>query len=1205
MSEIPPESKSGDSELVADTNDTPQVPHLSEDPSALHDAAELSEKHAASQEHIQPPPHSSERFEFEDNHSHNSHSHPQAYYGDDNDDSYDMEKGEVSPDEANPPRSLARRISEDFFHLMPRRHRTLDDPTPKREMLNATKRSFPNRAPGPPVRPYWYRFFHPWWFTDNLNLNGFIVILRDWIVSFTIIILMVCHKSVRWLGPSCYLGLVMSIVMPSGQLSIISAFVINVLLMLFIMTGWVGANIIPMRICNTYFYDRWTIKDFINDAIQQGLCSASLSQKELVDCVSEHASHGIYMKGSTSVVYAFWLGVVGVAHFYFKFKHPVYIPGAITGMIAACVSLVSSVHTPWFDAKEVGSTMLKPMGLALALNMLVAIIICPVTSSHQYMDMIKKEYAILASLIKFQRKFIAETRPSNEAEWLKFNTIEGLVLKSRSLFPVLAAMESSMPLEVCLTRYSLANYQSSKITIARLASMMSGFSMFYDSMENLRHAVLEYHKGDVETLTRQLSFVISGDKGSGKKRPKARDYRPVGAFETQHSMAGVLRDEWKRSSHHEGPHPSGTGVGGEDNGSTNEQQLTSEPPFSIDDLDHMMDTLDKISGPVLDSIAELMDVMVSWTDACNHFRTYAYFLPWMRRKRIALQQQKAQELLDVYERHKVVRDKFVADRYTIFSGAESGVLVSRVLQGSLYCGYVQEILHNLDFMVEEMIGLDTNQPVPHFVTGLGKFKQMKLFRMSVFTGTGDAEYNNETEAEQSTFNLSSTMAERRDPDALPARHMGHHIGGRVRGFYHYFRQTKWTVPVKGAIFVCIAAMPALFKHSHYWYYSNRLYWVIVMTFLSIAELAADNLYNIINRILHTFYAVIIAMVAWYISTGNGHGNSYGFAVTMGIIYIPLQFYREFHPIGSPVPTIVLVITHTLVVGISWVDGQGLSSYSIGVGWDVAWHRFVAVCCGIFIGSVCSYLPHPYTGKKAVRKMLSSVIHETGNLFCEVSSFAAEKMRNPQIQVDAKSDPIAAHINGIIMKLMGARRTSMIIKYEPELQGPWPAAVYKELIALLGEIVELYQHLYTILKRFKDPNFWLPHVLKCIGWRNQDLMSHYFAILYMSGSALERGVGLPEITPAHLLMEHVQMLDGQLYSLASDDGTDVIEGGISEQPDVVHERLQTSDGLQYISALSIANKIYDRMDRLLIQVKMIVGEQYGSHNYYLYDHLNTV
>lgn len=1133
--------------------------------------------------------------------------HPQQYYGDDQDDSYEMEKGESqSPEENEPqrPRSLARRISEDFFSLRPRRHRTVDDPTPRREMLNNTKRAFPNRPAGPPTHPFWHRFLHPWWFTEHLDLNGFIVIFRDWLVSFTIIILMVCHKSARWLGPSCYLGLVMSIVMPSGQLSIISAFVINILLMVFIMSGWVGANIIPMRICNTYFYDRWTVKDFMADVVQRGLCSSDLNKEQLMSCLNEAASHGIYMKGSTSAVYAFWLAATGVVHFYFKFKHPVYIPGAITGMIAACVSLVSSVHTPWFDAKQVGTGMMKPMGLALALNMVVAIIICPVTSSHQYMDMIRKEYMLLSSLIKFQRKFVSETRPSNESEWLKFSTIEGLVLKIRGLFPVLTAMESSMPMEVTITRYSLAHYQSAKITVSRLASMMSGFSMFYDSMENLRHAVLEYHKGDTKTLERQLSFVIGSDnKKSKPKKPK--DYRPVGAFETQHSMAGVLRDEWKRASTlHE---PAGS------------KAVSVDPPFSVEDLDHVMETLDKISGPILDSVAELLDTMVAWTDACNHFRTYAYFLPWMRKKRVALQQERAAQLVEVYERYKVVRDQFIVDRYTIFTGAEAGVLVSRVLQGSLYCGYLQEILHNLDFMVEQMIDMDHKQPEPHWVTGLGSYVQMSKFRMSVFTGAGDAKYSNETEAEQSTFSLKSTMAETRDPDAAPGQHVGHTVGGAIRSFYHFIIQTKFTVPVKGAIFVVLASFPALFKHSHYWYYSNRLYWVIVMTFLSVAELAVDNLYNIINRVLHTFYAVVIAMVAWYISTGNGHGNSYGYAVTMGIVYIPLQFYREFHPIGSPIPTIVLVITHTLVVGISWVDGQHLAAYSIGVGFKVAWHRFVAVCCGILIGSICSYVPHPYTGKKAVRKMLSAVIHETGNLFCEVSHFAAERMRNPRIVVDAKADPIAGHINGIIMKLMGARRTTMILKYEPEMQGPWPAAVYKELIALLGEIVELYLHLYTILKRFKDPEFWLPHVLKCIGWRNQNLMSHYFAILYMTGSALERGVGLPEITPAHLLMEHVQMLDGQLYSLANGNdwsslhqtdssempNPDIIEGVVNEPIDVPNERLKTSDGLQYISALSIANKIYDRMDRILIQVKMIVGEQYGSHNYYLYDHLNTV
>jgi hypothetical protein len=277
---------------------------------------------------------------------------------------------------------------------------------------------------------------------------------------------------------------------------------------------------------------------------------------------------------------------------------------------------------------------------------------------------------------------------------------------------------------------------------------------------------------------------------------------------------------------------------------------------------------------------------------------------------------------------------------------------------------------------------------------------------------------------------------------------------------------------------------------------------------------------------------------------------------------------------------MLCIAMCLVVSISWLDGQNPGAVYVGYGFTAAWHRYVTVCVGIVIGMICCNFPHPKSGKKAVRLIVASVVGNTGTLFCQVMTFAAEKLKHPGLVVDATDDPFSDNIEMCVLKLMGAKRLSGVIKYEPDLSGPWPRRSYMELLALCSELVELYAHLYFVIKRLEDVEKWLPEVIRCVGWDHPVLMSNFFSVVFMASTGLREGIGLPQMTPGHLYHEHAAVARKRLMDAN-------LQGPVN-----------TPDSATFLSAVSIANKIYDRMDRILVLIKAIVGEQYSHHDYYM-------
>lgn len=1006
------------------------------------------------------------------------------------------------------------------------------------------RRAYPNRPVPPKAKPYWHRFVHPIWITEHLDWDGFKVIFRDWLATFAMVVVEIVPYSREWFGSTIYLLPIMTYVSPSGQLSVPTAIITNIVMMLYIIFSWICGNILPMAISNRYFYGRLKKEDFANMLIEEGVCRAG---PLLESCLMNACEHGHFMKGNASVVYAFWFAVVCSVNFFLKFRDPVfYGNGAITGMIATAVCAQTSMHTPWVDIKFVGALMTKPMGVAFATNVFVAFAVFPFTAGFQYTTFVTKAFRGTAAVLRHQRDFLAKVRPSDPDAWLSFSKHEALVTQTRMLVPVLKITSGSLPLEVSFTRFQLASYPSFFITFARLTSTLAGITTIYDSLENARQAVIHLESENIDARSLALSI----------DHPKSR---PVGVFESRHSMSAVIQ---------------------------------STEPLSLEVLDETLAELDAICGPVLEAMQDMISFACEWIDAANHFRFYAIF-PWVARKHAQRQQHMAQQLVDK-------RTTF-ADALAAFKRAHSEhdekMTPFIALQKALYVEYVNELVRAVSTLLDALEDLDRTRPAPRLTTGLS-WRHLQLHRLAkMATTVGQAEALNENDAER---NLDNEMRKkprdspdypadaRRDPDHLPSQHLLHRIGYRVRKVYHFVIQNKYMVPVKSALFTLIPLLPCLIKQSHWWFYSHRVYWAVVMTNMSIAEYSADNLFNAVNRVVHTFYACVIGMVAWYISTGNGRGNYYGYGVVMGFIAFFSIAYREFIPPGrSYFPRIMLIIAMNLVLGISWYDGQDPTSVDIGVGFSAAWHRYVAVVTGIGIGTIASNVPQPKSGKKAIRRIISAVVSETAGIFCEVSDFSAKKMKHPELVVDAKKDKISGHVTTTVMQLMGARRLCGVVKYEPNLSGPWPAKAYNELLCLCFEVVELTLHLYTFIKRIEDVDVWLPRIVLVAGWRNHHLMAHYFSVVYMVAGALEQGKGLPQITPGHLYLEHARVVSQELaYSL-----------GDEALP-------QTSDASIFLAAVSVANKLYDRMDRILVQAKAVVGEQYASHEYYMEEMLTA-
>jgi Aromatic acid exporter family member 2 len=197
---------------------------------------------------------------------------------------------------------------------------------------------------------------------------------------------------------------------------------------------------------------------------------------------------------------------------------------------------------------------------------------------------------------------------------------------------------------------------------------------------------------------------------------------------------------------------------------------------------------------------------------------------------------------------------------------------------------------------------------------------------------------------------------------------------------------------------------------------------------------------------------------------------------------------------------------------------------LGNGFQVAYRRFLAVSAGITVGLIGSLIPKPLSGRSMIRVTCSRTISELGQLHTILEDYAHRRLQaSPGDTPGKPEEAIRTRQVAIQVKLNATKQQINVQKFEPPLQGPWPQALYSELVNLQVELIDLYGSFHTLLQQLEP--VWVEALLVRNGWTDVHFIADHFAVIYMCANATKTGNALPQITPSPLVDRFYTRLEG--------------------------------------------------------------------------------
>ncbi|KAJ2933854.1 hypothetical protein H1R20_g3236, partial [Candolleomyces eurysporus] len=476
-------------------------------------------------------------------------------------------------------------------------------------------------------------------------------------------------------------------------------------------------------------------------------------------------------------------------------------------------------------------------------------------------------------------------------------------------------------------------------------------------------------------------------------------------------------------------------------------------------------------------------------------------------------------------------------------------------------------------MLEEVIKLEERRtkvrfwaPVPH------------IFRWGPHDVPENADHNDDDDPDviqglhpvdsESTGDLG--LPKKRDPDALPPRNALELILNTVYHALNGITTGNSLFAIKAGLISVALCLPYLIQESAAYAFIG----------LGLSRFRGDTTFGLAARIIATFSGGLVGMVTWYISAGSGRGSPYSLAAVCGVCFPFFFMVRLYCPI-PPMTNIVAFVTAILVLGYSYQSTHQFVPAPQGVGWDVAWRRFVLVTIGVVAAFLGSMLPPNMTLRRYQRSLLSTTCTELGTIYCSIITFATFTPRT-----QARMEEIISSLVATRAKLNRSSALSTNIVYEFSLRGRWPKKRYQQILELQLAIAYSLSHLMSVMEHL-EPS-WTRAFLKRARFLDPDFQGDVLAVISMISSSLRTGNPLPQVTPCPLLDRFMMRYHG----------LDVIHQDSEE--DYGLPRLLTLDTLkdeQYLMfcvGISIAYRIMNRLDRLMLATKEIVGEQYHIH-----------
>ncbi|PPQ72963.1 hypothetical protein CVT24_000165 [Panaeolus cyanescens] len=422
------------------------------------------------------------------------------------------------------------------------------------------------------------------------------------------------------------------------------------------------------------------------------------------------------------------------------------------------------------------------------------------------------------------------------------------------------------------------------------------------------------------------------------------------------------------------------------------------------------------------------------------------------------------------------------------------------------------------------------------------------------------------------------LPHRRDPDALPPRNLFEALMNALYELLISVRGGNMQFALKAGVLSVLLCLPFFLKSSAQWAYQNRFFWAVVMGQLTLARFRGDTTFGLTARIISTFFGGLTGMVLWYISAGSGHGNPYALAATLLVCSPFFYFARLYWPIPQ-MTNIVFFVTAVLVIGYSYQDTILVAPGSPGSGWNVAWRRFVFVAIGVFAAFIFSYFPPATTIRRYQRHLLSTTTSELGSIYCSILTFANTK-HEPEIQ------EIIRGLIAVRAKLNRGGVMRVNVGYEFSLRGRWPRQRYQKIADLQMAISYSLGHLMSVIEHLEPA--WARAFLRRTRFMDPDFQGDVLAVISMVSSCLRNGTPLPQVTPCPLqdrFMLRYHELEVIHKEAEEDYGLPRI---------MTLETLKDEQYMIFCVGVSTAFAIVNRLDRLMIAAKELLGEHYHIH-----------
>ncbi|EJD03603.1 uncharacterized protein FOMMEDRAFT_133035 [Fomitiporia mediterranea MF3/22] len=444
---------------------------------------------------------------------------------------------------------------------------------------------------------------------------------------------------------------------------------------------------------------------------------------------------------------------------------------------------------------------------------------------------------------------------------------------------------------------------------------------------------------------------------------------------------------------------------------------------------------------------------------------------------------------------------------------------------------------------------------------------------------------------------------KRDPDSRPPTNIIQKCMNGLHDVYKWTKSPQAMFGMKYAIVSVLLWLPAVLRSSANFYYVEKGVWGLIMAQTAMNVYAADSFYSIVTRSIGTFLGLVVGLLVWYIGNGNGNGNPYGVAAAYGVLVIPAMFVRINAPPALLQPVIMFNATLALIVGYSWIDANLNVVGNPGIGWPIAWKRFVLVMIGVTCAFIMSSLP-PISSRKAVRLKNAKFISELSSLYSSLMSiWIAEEeadSRNDderpeqsrEIEADGKSvrpsisatvrpgwaTPIRTRMLALEEQLQALQVQTATAKFEGNIRGAWPAEEYHKLLEQEGTMLSALKQLFSALQHL-DP-VWRASLNRRTMVLNPNFITDVMSTFALVSQSLRNGEPIHQILPTSLL-------DRLLYH-HTHDAVALREYAVTENVSYF-ERASSLEFIFFSTGITAVSQVIRSLDEMHQITRRLCGE----------------